>query len=117
MRKGQFFIIGAVVIITILYSLNNYLNKNVDIDVSDIQGDDSFWVLYNVERNINYTIENSNNLVDDLDLIINKEKDLLIEEGKVLKINYEILSTTEVSINIILDSKDIYLEREYIYTK
>lgn len=116
MRKGQFFIIGAVVIITILYSLNNYLNKNVDIDVSDIQGDDSFWVLHNVERNVNHTIKNSNNLVDDLNLIINKEKDLLIEEGKVLIINYD-LSETEVSINIILDSPDIHLEREYIYTK
>jgi hypothetical protein len=116
MRKGQFFIIGAVVIITILYSMNNYLNKNVNIDVSDVQGDNSFWVLYTVERNVNYTLDNSNNLVGDLNLLIGKEKDLLIEEGKVLKINYDVFPT-EVLVNIILDSKDVHLEREYTYTK
>lgn len=117
MKKGQFFIIGAVVIITILYSLDNYLNKNVDIDVSEVQGDDSFWVLYNTERNINHTIENSDNPADDLDVLITKEKELNIEKNKILEINYDLSNPPEVAISITLDSKGVHLERSYIYTK
>ncbi len=120
-RKGQFFIIGAVIILLALFSLNSDLGTEwkEDVsegtewkeDVSEGQGSDSIAVLSDIRNGINATVLAS--APDDLSGNLKKfslaEKDSL-KNRYSLDIIYNV-SASSVAANVTLKSKDVYIEK------
>lgn len=117
MRKGQFFIIGAVVVVISLFSLQNLLNQAWQLDSSEMQGEDIGLILIEIQRTLDNTIQNSDtNLENNLELLIALLKDNLIIRGYRLEIKYTI-DVTEVLVELKIQSKDIYLEKDITITR
>ncbi len=110
-RKGQFFIIGSVVILLILYNAVNALNSNWQTDVSEVQGIEAAQIFKNVERAVNTTVHVSDdsNLEQNLDAFLITEKKS-IGEGYNLNARFNITST-DVLANITLSSDNFYAEK------
>ena len=79
-RKGQFFVIGAVIIVVFIYSIQDILNETWMIDSSDLQKDNTVWILNNIEKNVLETLENSNSTTE----IENNIKELMAMEQETV---------------------------------
>ena len=90
-RKGQFFIIGAILVVMSVYSISNLLNETWEIDSSGLQTDNTIWIIEDIEKNIYKTLETTidpkNNLNTTLDDFIAREQELLVAQAD-LDINY-----------------------------
>lgn len=108
-RKGQFFIIGAVIILLALFSLNSDLGTEWKEDVSEGQGSDSIAVLSDIRNGINATVLASapDDLTENLRKFSLAEKDSL-KNRYSLDIIYNV-SASSVAANVTLKSKDVYV--------
>lgn len=116
-RKAQFFIIGAVIIVITLFSLNNMISQNWMLDLSDVQGEDIVYRLNGIQDNLNYTIQNSGSehLDNNLKSYIAVETDLMKRLGYKLKINYKI--DTDIATNITIKSPNVYVAKNIVFKK
>ena len=111
-RKGQFFIISAVIILLTLYSIVNALNSNWQTDVSEVQGNDAAEIFENIENGINRTVSFS----DSTDIEENLETFMLVEKNAIgdqytLDMHFNI-AYPNVTANIMLSSKTFYAMKE-----
>ena len=116
-RKGQFFIISAVMILLTLYSIINALNTNWHTDVSDVRGSETAGIFKNVANGINTTIRASDttNLKQNLNAFLNVERSA-IGNGYTLY-GYFNLSGMNVTANLTLSSKTFYAEKLMSFTQ
>lgn len=116
-RKGQFFILGAVVILLVLYGIIGTLNSNWNSDVSEVQRDEAPQIFKNIEYGINTTIHASDdsNIEENLEKFVRVEKKAIGEEYN-LDAFFNITSTA-VDANITLNSKSFYATKAISFVR
>lgn len=107
-RKGQFFIISAVMILLVLYSVGQSLNSNWQVDVSEVQGNDAAEIFKNIEHGISVTINASDasNIEGHLDAFILSERSAIGDTYSLAP--YFNITYPNVTANITLASKKFY---------
>lgn len=110
-RKGQFFMISAVIILMTLYGIVNALNSNWQTDVSEVRGNAAATIFENIESGLNRTIAESPapDMERNLDSFVIVEKRAIGDEYG-LNIFFNI-SVTDVIANTTLSSKAFYAEK------
>lgn len=116
-RKGQFFIISAVMILLTLYSIISALNINWQTDVSEVRGSETAGIFNNVASGIDSTIRASDatNLKQNLDTFMNVERNA-IGDGYALYGFFNV-SAMNVTANLTLSSKTFYAEKLMSFTQ
>ncbi len=117
-RKGQFFIVGAIMIILALYMLSNTLSKSTHFDCADVQNNNPAWTIDETEKGL-YQIAR-NNLTDrtQIDEFIVMQKAIARENGYMLEVdilNHVPYGTGFPNVyTITLESKKFYIEKAYV---
>ncbi len=117
-RKGQFFIIGAVIIIFSLTALNGILNQDRDLKLSDMQKDRTLFLLDQIESDVlNLIVE-----ADYLSIPDAIEEYFVFENIVLRNLQYSVLLEKEItyiglfpnniSINYTVMSSDMHISRE-----
>lgn len=116
-KKAQFFILGSVIILLVLYNIITALNSNWQTDVSEVQGNDAAIVFKNLENGLNRTINSSDgsNIEKNLDSYLNAQK---IAVGESYNIDTQLnITATNVIANITLSSSRFYAEKEIVFMR
>ncbi|MBU4300362.1 MAG: hypothetical protein ABIF85_07705 [Nanoarchaeota archaeon] len=111
-RKGQFFILSAVIMLLVLYSISRTLNSNWKTDVSEVQGNDAAEALNNIANGINRTMNFSDqsNLEENLYTFILSEKGAI---GDTYSLDYFFnITYPNVTANITLSSRTFFVNKE-----
>lgn len=114
-RKGQFFVISAVVVIMILLSLNAILNQAWVLESAETQADKSFWVIAELQRGVETIAEGSAAVEDEvleakLETFFNLWKSSLAPENFFLKADYNVTASAVV-VDLVLQSERAVLKK------
>ncbi len=114
-RKGQFFIVGAIIIILILYMLSNTLTQSTNINCASVQDNNPVWMIEETEKGL-YLVTKKN-LTDrnDIDSFIEMQKEVAKENSYNLgfDLSFNAYDTTFFSLyTISLESSDFYILKE-----
>lgn len=116
-KKGQFFIIGSVIVLMVLYNIIGVLNSNWQTDVSEVQGSEAAQIFKNIESGINRTIRAS----DNSSIERNLETFVLVERNAIgdsynLHVLFNI-TQTDVIANMTLSSKKFYADKPMVFKR
>lgn len=116
-RKGQFFMISAVIILMTFYSIVSALNSNWQTDVSEVRGNAAAIIFENIESGLNKIIAKSPaaDMKRNLDSFVIVEKKAIGNEYS-LNIFFNI-SATDVIANSTLSSKKFYAEKAMMFKR
>ncbi|RLG15588.1 MAG: hypothetical protein DRN71_00905 [Candidatus Nanohalarchaeota archaeon] len=117
LKKGQFFIVGTIMIVLALYMLSNALSQSTHIDCADVQNNNPIWTIEETEKGL-YQIT-KNNLTDRnrIDEFIEMQKDIATENGYALAFNmqnfmpYPDNLVSPINYTITLESNKFYIEK------
>lgn len=114
-KKGQFFILSAVLVTLALFALNSVMNQNWQFDVSSVQAEDSAVLIKNIENELNkktYPWDASN----ELDYQILTLEKMMKRKNYDIEIKYEFnkANATEIPAKIKISSVDFSIERQII---
>lgn len=110
-KKGQFFIIGAVVVLITLFSIMSVLNSDMRMDLSDVQNDNIRPILADIESGIIRTaaVSSPEDLKDNLDMFFALEKESVGSEYN-LKTSYARASSQSL-IKISIGTQNFFAEK------
>ncbi len=114
-RKGQFFIVGAIIIILILYMLSNTLTQSTNINCASVQDNNPVWMIEETEKGL-YLVTKKN-LTDrnDIDSFIEMQKEVAKENSYNLgfDLSFNAYDTSFFSLyTISLESSKFYILKE-----
>ena len=114
-RKGQFFIMGAIIVVASIYAISSILNETWSINSSELQKDNTIWLFKNIEKDVHKTLEITSDNPEDIETNLN---DLIIREKEMLPsqmdigIKYDYSSTNEyIEIIIYISREDTWFEK------
>ena len=114
-RKGQFFLVGAIIIILALYMLSNTLSKTTHIDCADVQDNNPIWTIEETEKGLYQITRKNLTERSRIDEFIGMQKEIAKENGYALgfdMLNYMPYGTGFPNIyTITLESNQFYIEK------
>ena len=117
-RKGQFFVIGVVVILFALTVLNEILTQDRELELSDMQSDMTVFFMRQMESDIYNIISvvDHVSIPDDIEEYLVYERDVLSRAGYSLyflkDVTYIGSYPNNISISYIMKSSKVNMERE-----
>ena len=110
-RKGQFFVIGAIVVVISLFTLTEALIRNPSFDPSIMQGQDVSQVYLHIVDSIEQTIvdsddSNRDNNIQHLIAFLNEE---LADDQYRLALDYPVPTSSHMTVQINLTSPNFRL--------
>lgn len=113
--KGQFFIIGAVVITLTLFMIYDILSQEWNVDLSENQGNKIDWLGREVLNVLRGAVisggTDTSKIKNNLDFAIYQQRKLLSGEGYELEVKYTTPISSPIKITIELKSENSYLKR------
>ncbi len=113
MKKGQFFVIGAVVITIALFTVYECLTQDWIINLPEMQGSNIIWMEKEVENSLKDVVLTSSNVEDDLNVVIEQQKKLLWTQEIQLDVDYKKLPLGGYGFNITLERENEYIKKQY----
>ena len=115
-RKGQFFIISAVIILIVLFNLSDKLNLEWRADISDTQANDASLALQNIKDSITAAVVAS---ATEPEMLEERLKSTEIAQRNSLKERYYTniyynITDSDVTANVTLKSTEIYVEKTFV---
>lgn len=115
-RKGQFFIISAVIILIVLFNLSEKLNLEWRADISGAQANDASLALQNIKDSITAAVVAS---ASDTERLKEMLKSTEIAQRNSLKERYYTniyynITDSDVTANVTLKSTDLYVEKTFV---
>ncbi len=119
-RKGQFFVLTAVAIVTILFFIGRWIGPSTQVDTSSIVQAEEFFTFDNIQQKSIDVIKGSENC-DELDYNLQEYKNFIREFGrdKNYRISFEYsipscAATATVNIYLIITSEKITAQKSFI---
>lgn len=114
-RKGQFFIVSAIMIILALYMLSNSLTQSINIEYANVQDNNPVWTIDETEKGLYQITKKNLTSKNDIDEFIEMQKDIARENGYVLGFdmpNYIPYGSGFPNVyTITLESNKFYIEK------
>ncbi len=117
-RKGQFFVIGIVIILFSLTVLNEILTQDREIDLSYMQSDMTVFFMRQIESNLDNIISvvDHESIPDDIEEYLIYERDVLSKAGYSLyfekDVTYIGAYPNNISIDYIIKSAKVNMQQE-----
>lgn len=114
-RKGQFFIVGAVTIIIILYMLSNTLTQSTNINCASVQDNNPVWMIEETEKGLYHITKKNLTDRNDIDNFIEMQKEIAKENGYNLGFDLIFRSYSNGTFpvyTISLESNELYISKE-----
>ncbi|HLC59438.1 MAG TPA: hypothetical protein VJH34_02850 [archaeon] len=120
-NKGQFFVLSAVVIISIIFLLGRLLEPSNIVDTSSVVLNDAPFIFNNIEEKAKTTV-NSSKTCEDATFNLQEYKDFVesyvLGKGYYLSFTYTLTSCPNFSADVtqILKTTDTTIQSNYILT-
>ncbi|MCK5042621.1 MAG: hypothetical protein KAJ20_02220 [Candidatus Aenigmarchaeota archaeon] len=117
-RKGQFFVIGIVIILFSLTALNEILTQDRELELSYMQSDMTLFFIRQIESNLDNIISvvDHESIPDDIEEYLVYERDVLSKAGYSLNFEKDVTYIGDypnnISINYIIKSAKVNMQRE-----
>jgi len=117
-RKGQFFVIGIVIILFSLTALNEILTQDRELELSYMQSDMTLFFIRQIESNLDNIISvvDHESIPDDIEEYLVYERDVLSKVGYSLYFEKDVTYIGDypnnISINYIIKSAKVNMQRE-----
>ncbi len=116
-KKGQFFIISAVIMVSILVSISQYIFGYMAVDLTRVQETQELNYISAIKDSLYSTAKNSD--CGRLDADLGEAEFLLTnslaEQGIDLRIKHTILSCSQVSFQFNITSPNFFSKTEFYY--
>ncbi|MEM5792802.1 MAG: hypothetical protein QXY45_00370 [Candidatus Aenigmatarchaeota archaeon] len=116
-NKAQFFILTAVMIVGVFFTMSKYINQYSFIDTSKAAEGAEIFMFENIVEKANKTVQisNTDTIDDNLKIYSSFVKNITSERGYILVFDYSIISN-KVKFNITLMSEKYTLRKEFTET-
>ncbi len=119
-RKGQFFIIGVVLILFSLMALNTLLNQHRGVELSNVEHENLVEITRQIDHDVYETIASSSreHIKDDLNLYMSYKKNTINDYGFSLdfsnNFNYYEALPYDINVTYSVDTSDMHIEKKIV---
>ncbi|MFH1127269.1 MAG: hypothetical protein ABIG84_00050 [archaeon] len=114
-RKGQFFLVGAIMIVIILHMLSTTLYKGTKVEFSVVQDNNPIWTVEEAEKGLYEIAKKDLTDTSEIDEFVQMQKEVARENGYVLWFDLVFRPYYDANFpvySISLESKDFYILKE-----